>query len=54
MTEAYYEWDRAEERSLARFVREDLPPELRLPANINRLDLLKRQGPVGLMEQLYG
>ena len=53
MAEAYYAWNRAEERSLARFVREELPPALRLPAYINRLDLLARKGPVGLMEQLY-
>lgn len=55
MSEQCYEWARAEERSLARFVRpDDLPPQFRLPAYINRLDLLQAEGPAGVAAQLYG
>lgn len=53
MTTAHFEWARAEERSLARFVQPNLPDVLRLPSYINSLDLLTAKGPAGLAVQLY-
>jgi hypothetical protein len=53
VTERFYEWARAEERGLARFVREDLPAALRLPSHINRLDWLTTKGKGALAGQVY-
>lgn len=50
----FYEWTQAEPRALARVVRpQDLSPEFKLPAYINRLDLLQAEGPQGLAGALY-
>jgi hypothetical protein len=55
MSDKHYEWARAEERALARYVQpEDLPDEFGWPRYINRLDLLQAEGPRGVAEQLYG
>lgn len=55
MSNKHYEWARAEERALARYVQpEDLPDEFGWPRYINRLDLLQAEGPRGVAEQLYG
>ncbi|MCS6910173.1 MAG: hypothetical protein NZM11_06335 [Anaerolineales bacterium] len=54
MSDKHYEWARAEERALARYVQpEDLPDEFGWPRYINRLDLLQAEGPRGVAEQLY-
>lgn len=54
MIKDHYEWARAEERALARYLRpEDLPEEFQLPKYINRLDLLQAEGPRGVALQLY-
>lgn len=54
MTDKHYEWARAEERALARYVQpEDLPEEFGWPKHTNRLDLLQEDGPRGVAEQLY-
>lgn len=54
MTEQYYEWARAEPRALARYVQpKGLPEEFKLPKYINRLDLLRVEGPRGRAAQLY-
>jgi HEAT repeat protein len=54
MAEKYYEWARAEKRTLARYVQPQyLPPEFRLPATLNRLDLSKHEGPKSIAAQLY-
>jgi len=54
MTEKTYEWARAEERALARYVRpEALPAVLAWPTYINRLDLLSAKGPRAVAAQLY-
>jgi DNA-binding winged helix-turn-helix (wHTH) protein/pimeloyl-ACP methyl ester carboxylesterase len=50
----YYEWACAEERALARYVQpDDLPAELKFPKDVNRLDLLQAEGPIGIAAQLY-
>ncbi len=54
MSDKHYEWARAEERALARYVQpEDLPDEFGWPKHTNRLDLLQEEGPRGVAEQLY-
>lgn len=54
MSDKHYEWARAEERALARYVQpEDLPDEFGWPKHTNRLDLLQADGPRGVAEQLY-
>src|SRR5579859_107726 len=55
MSDETYTWARAEERALARYVQpEHLPDEFRLPAYINRLDLLRAEGALGVAEALFG
>ncbi|MBL8093361.1 MAG: hypothetical protein JNL73_04275 [Anaerolineales bacterium] len=50
----FYEWAQAEPRALARSIRpQDLSAEFRLPAYINRLDLLQAEGPQGPAAALY-
>ncbi len=54
MSNHHYEWARAEERALARYVRpSDLSAALRWPTYISRLDLLTAEGPRGVAAQLY-
>jgi hypothetical protein len=54
MSDKHYEWARAEERALARYIQpEDLPDEFGWPKHTNRLDLLQEDGPRGVAEQLY-
>jgi WD40 repeat protein len=54
MTEPHYEWARAEERALARYVApDDLPSEFRLPPEVNRLDVLVEQKAKGVAKLLY-
>lgn len=54
MSSSEYEWARAEERALARYVQPDtLPKELNWPSYINRLDLYNAEGPWGVVAQLY-
>lgn len=53
MSTTYYEWARAEPRALARLVGVDLPPSLRLPDSVNRLDLLHEEGTVGVVRAIY-
>lgn len=53
MTEPYFEWAMAEERGLARYVREDLPAALGFPTYINRLDLGQVRGITGVVDVLY-
>jgi hypothetical protein len=55
MSDDSYAWARAEERALARYVQPDhLPAEFRLPAYINRLDLLRAEGALGVAGALFG
>ncbi len=44
---------KAEPRALARFVPRTVPPALRLPPEINRLDLLHQEGVEALLRELY-
>jgi hypothetical protein len=54
MSPSAYEWARAEERTLARYVQPAiLPKEFSWPSYINRLDLLQAEGPRGVVAQLY-
>jgi len=54
MSEQYYEWARAEERALARYVDpDDLPPEFKLPPDINRLDVFAEGKGKGVAALLY-
>jgi hypothetical protein len=54
MSDETYAWARAEERALARYVQpQHLPDEFRLPVYINRLDLLRSEGPLGVAAELY-
>lgn len=55
MSKPHYEWARAEERALARFLQPaSLPAEFRWPTYVNRLDLLQAEGPTGVAGQLFG
>ncbi|NWG20907.1 MAG: hypothetical protein HXY39_11355, partial [Chloroflexi bacterium] len=49
----YHEFLKAEPRSLARFIPRAVPPALRLPPEINRLDLLHQEGVEALLRELY-
>lgn len=54
MIKQHYEWALAAERTLAHYAQpDDLPEAFRLPKYINRLDLLRLEGPQGVAEQLY-
>jgi hypothetical protein len=54
MTEQNYEWARAEERALARYVDpDDLPAEFKLPPEVNRLDVLAEKNGKGIAALLY-
>jgi|GEM_PF-711516 len=54
MTEEHYEWARAEERALARYVDpDDLPTEFKLPPDVNRLDVFAEGKGQGVAELLY-
>jgi hypothetical protein len=44
---------KAEPRALARFIPRAVPPALRLPPAINRLDLLHQEGVEALLRELY-
>jgi hypothetical protein len=44
---------KAEPRALARFIPRTVPPALRLPPEINRLDLLHQEGVEALLRELY-
>ncbi len=44
---------KAEPRALARFIPRAVPPALRLPPEINRLDLLHQEGVEALLRELY-
>ena len=44
---------KVEPRALARFIPRTVPPALRLPPEINRLDLLHQEGVEALLRELY-
>ena len=49
----FHEFLKTQPRALARFIPREVPPALRLPPAINRLDLLHQEGVEALLRELY-